>query len=193
MSDSTIDGTGSGYLAKVDDTNRLFTRAVASTPEYEAVTAADHYLISSGFITLTDDAKSSVIRLQNDEEQDLFIDRIILTSEDSVGGTHDHYLFSGTKNATGISGGTGVAANVVNNNFGSTKLLANSSERGQQDATTTGGSIIFAAYFNDGATEFINQRLLLQTGNSITFEITPSVNNTSFDVAVGINCHLVKP
>ena len=187
------DGVGTGFLARVDDTNRLFTRAVSESPAHEAVVAEDHYLISSGFVNLTSDDKSSVIYFKNDETKDLFIDRIILTSEDSTGGTHNHFLFSGTKNPTGMSGGSGLDIVVINSNFGTTNLLSNTSEIGQQLATTTGGSGIFAAYFADGETHFIEQRLLLQTGNSIAFEITPSINNTSFDVAVGINCHLVKP
>lgn len=187
------DGAGTGYLARVDDTNRLFTRAVAESPAHEAVLSGDHYLFSSGVVNLTSTSKSSVIYFQNNETQDLFIDRIILTSDHSVDGVHDHCIFSGTKNPTGMTGGIGSEVVLVNANFGTTNLLSNTSERGQEAATTDGGSPIFSAYFPNGDTTFIEQRLLLQTGNSIAFEITPPIGNTSFDVAVGVNCHLVKP
>jgi len=193
MSEPIKDGTGFGFLAKVDDTQRLFTRAVAESPAHEAVVTADHYLMGSGYVNLTDGAKSAVIYLKNDESQDLFIDRIILTSEASTGGTHSHFLFSGTRNPTGMGSGTSTSANMVNSNFGSTNVLDSTSEIGQQGATSTSGAPIFAAYFAESSTHFIEQRFLLQTGNSIAFEVTPSVNNTSFDIAVGINCHLVKP
>ena len=52
MSESIKDGVGTGSRAKVDDTNRLWTRAVAESPAHEAVLLEDHYLVTSGIVNL---------------------------------------------------------------------------------------------------------------------------------------------
>jgi hypothetical protein len=193
MSEQLKDGTGTNIRAKVDDTNRLFTRAVSEQPSHEAVIEADHYIVTSTPITLTNDSKSSVIYFKNNEAKDLFIDRLLVTSKDSTGGTEDYFFFSGTRNPTGIASGTGTSATQVNSNFGSTNVLSSTSEVGQQGASTTGGDPIYGAYLKDATLHLIETRLLLQTGNSVAFEITPPAGNTSFLVTVAINCHLVKP
>lgn len=181
-----------GDVAKVDTTHRLWTRAVAESPAHEAVLLEDHYLITSGIVNLGTANTTSIIYLQNDEVSDLFIDRIIVTCQNSTDGTESFYLLSGTKNPTGMTNGTGVSANLRNSNFGSTKVLAETSEIGQDTASTDGGTGIFIGSFRVERTDFIDQRMLLQKGNSIAFEITPPPGNTSVNVAIGINCHLVK-
>jgi len=186
------DGTGSGNQAKVDETNRIWTRAIAESPMHEAVLLEDHYLVTSGIVTLGTANKTSIIYLQNDETSDLFIDRIIVTSQKSTNGSEGYFLLSGTKNPTGMTNGTGSSANIRNSNFGSIKTLASTSDIGQDTASTDGGSGIFIGSFAVERTEFMEQRMLLQKGSSIAFEITPPPGSTSMNVAIGINCHLVK-
>lgn len=192
MAESIKDGTGDNKLAKVDDTNRLWTRAIAESPAHEATVLADHYFLSGGRHTLTDATKSAMIYIQTDELNDLFIDRIIVSSSDSTGSSIDNYVLSGIRNPTGMSSGTGNAIGIINTNFGSTKTLDITSEQGQQGASTTGGDTIFLGNFKEGDTHFISQRLLLQKGNSIMFEITPATGNTSQEFAIAVSCHLVK-
>ena len=192
MSEAIKDGTGAGYIAKVDETKRLWTRAIAETPAHEAVLEGDHYFLSSGRHELTDGAKSSLIYVQTDESRDLFIDRIIVTSSDSTGSSIDNYILSGIRNPTGMVDGTGSDVGIINTNFGSIKTLDITSEQGQQGASTTGGSTIFLGNFKEGDTHFIPQRLLLEKGNSIMFEITPATGNTSQYFAIALSCHLVR-
>ena len=187
------DGTGTGQLVKVDDTNRMFVRAVSESPAHEAVLSDDHYIVSSTIITLGTANKTSIIFLQNDESKDLFIDKIIVTAGASTDGTEDFFMLSGTRNPTGMANGSGNSAIVTNSNFGTTNLLSETSEYGQDTATTTGGAVIFAANFEIKRTAFIEQRLLLETGNTVAFEITAPPSNTNLQVAIGLNCHLVKP
>jgi hypothetical protein len=193
MAESIKDGGGTGVLAIVDDTQRLFTRAVSETPAHEAVVTEDHYIVSSGPVVLTTSNLSSVFYFKNDEDQDLFIDRLLVTSKDSTDGTEDYFFFSGTRNPTGMGSGSGTSLVQVNSNFGSTNLLDSTSEIGQEAATTTGGDTIYGANLKDARLHLIETRLLLQTGNSVAFEITPPAGNSSFTVTIAMNCHLVKP
>ena len=58
MSEIILDGTGFGYTAKVDNTNRLDVRSVTEPAIVEAAENGDAYFITSGSITLTNTANS---------------------------------------------------------------------------------------------------------------------------------------
>lgn len=186
------DGTGTGNRAKVDSSARLWTRAVAETPDHEAVVNGDHYILTSTPITLTNANKSSLIYYSHNEIPDLFIDRLIITSTEATDGTVNYFNFSGTRNPTGMADGTGTEITQVNSNFGSVKTLNSTTEKGQTDASTAGGDPILSVTLDEAKFYTINTRLELTKGNAVAFEITPPAGNTSFQVTIAFNCHLVK-
>lgn len=187
-----LDATGKGYGSKVDVTNRLSTRAVTEEGWVEAVIEGDHYALTSGVVTLTAATASAMMWIQNDGDAALLVDRIILNTDDSTGGTLDQFIFNIVKNATAMASGSGNPITQVNTNWGSNKTLTLSSEIGQEAATLTGGTVV-AGWRIENPTRHrvMNVRFYIPKGTSVGFLITPPASNTSMAAVVAINAHKV--
>ena len=66
------DGSGSGDVAKVDNTNRLRTRSVSDNSVEEAFKDGRAFIFSSLPVTLTTDCVSYIMYLQNCDTRDIF-------------------------------------------------------------------------------------------------------------------------
>lgn len=190
---SITDGTGTGQEAKVDETNRLEVRAVTEDGAVEALAEGGHFAITSGEITLTSANSSAMMWFKNNEKYPMIIDRIILNSVDSTGGTEPKFKVIMYKNPTGMTGGTSVDVTQVNTNFGSNEVIDLLSEKGQEAATIDGGGIIGGWQIeNPTYMKVINTRLLLPKGASIGWAIVPPASNTSLPVTLAVNAHIAK-
>lgn len=192
MSNVTIkDGTGQCFSAKVDDTNRILSRAVAIKQLDEEAKKGNAYTLSSLFLTLTTSNESAVLWIKNNESNDIEIDEFIFNAEAAVGASANAYEIEICRNPTVMVGGSGVDVSQSNNNFGSSKTLDITSEVGQEGATLTGGTTheVIAAKTEDD--EKITSNIILPKSSSIGVKITPPSDTTSLKVAVDIITHIV--
>lgn len=76
MPEQIRDGIGKGYLAKVNSNNQLVTRS--TTVEQRVHSALDfrYFEANTGAITLTDANEKGIIKITNNETDDLVLDRI---------------------------------------------------------------------------------------------------------------------
>lgn len=194
MPDMLRDGTGDGFLQKVDANNRAATRSV-NTPENEQATKiGDSYNINTGLIDLTSAAETPIIYLKNNESVALHIKAIVFAAWTSTGG-------SGTDGVPKIvivrnpnAGTTVDNANAVdinsNRNFGSSKTLTVDAYKGATGETLTGGTDDIIVQAGTSGQIFIAIDEVLPKGSSIGVKYTPQGSNTSQKVYAAIICHL---
>ena len=187
------DGTGNGHEAAVDDTNRLLTRCVTESGDIEATELGDHYALTSGAITLTSTSASAMLFFKNNENYPLYVDRVIINTDDSTGGTVDQFILTITYNPEGLSSGSGDSITQVNTNLGSNNTLDLTSEKGLEGASVTGGSVAGAWRIeNPTRMRVIPIRWWMPKGSSVAISYTPPAGNTSMVAVCALNAHLVK-
>lgn len=184
------DGTGSSVGVEVDDTNKLMARAIARTEVTEASSNGDSYIVTSGFVTLTNTSKSAILYYKNEEDRDVIITRFIGNARSSTGASVSHVLADIVSNPSGMVGGTTVTAPANNLNLGSSRTLLRSAEVGLQGATLTGGAPFsgFVLPLQNFSVE--SSSIIMPKGSSIGVTVTPPAGNTSFSFAIGLNVHL---
>lgn len=191
MAESIKDGTGQGYQAKVDATNRIRTRGVVEQAIVESVRDGNAYAIPSGVVVLTSATASAVMHLTNNEKEDIVLTRIICSPIRSVGGTEDFVILASRINGTGLSGGSGNPIPSVNINFGSSNSLDIESEVGAEGAIVTGSPVNGPTFLAEiGRTFETEIYVRIPSGKSISFLITPPPSNTQLLVVVALNGYL---
>lgn len=190
MSNNIKDGTGKGYLAKVDGTNKVQTRSVTEPGNLEACVAGEAYVITSGTITLTSASESAVLYYQNDEDVDIILTRYNIGIKSTTSGTDTFATMTVyASNVTSMSDGSGNAALIVNSNIGSSKtLVTTNSERGIEGASINGTAGLNLFVPIERST-FITLNVVIPKGSAMGFSITPPTANTSIDVSLGLNVH----
>jgi hypothetical protein len=189
MGQQIEDGSGAGYRAKVDSTNKLNTRAVIEDSSIEAAINGEQFFVTSGGINLTSASASAVLYYKNEESYPLLMDRIVFGAGVSTGGTTNSCTIAIKVNADGLSSSAGTLT-AVNSNFGSAKTLTvTNSEKGAEAATVTNGTTGPTFFFPDKLTSVFESRVILEPGNSVAISVTPPASNTSLLVAATINVH----
>lgn len=189
------DGTGKGYLAKVDSDNRLYTKAITSTEQEHESSNGLAYNINTGIITLTNATKTPVLYLKNNEEFDLVIDTVLYMTGASTGGS-GNVLVEIVRNPTAgtiVSGASDVEMN-VNRNFGSTRSLSVNAYKGATGNTLTDG-VKFIESILSTATQRVAVSVgavIIPKGSSIAIQITPPTGNTSMATEWAISCYLTE-
>jgi len=187
------DGTGKGYLAKVDSDNRLYTKSVVSTEQEHESSNGLAYNINTGIITLTNATKTPVLYLKNNEEFDLIIDTVLYMTGASTGGS-GNVLVEIVRNPTAgtiVSGASDVEMN-VNRNFGSTRSLSANAYKGATGNTLTDG-VKFIESILSTATQRVAVSVgavIIPKGSSMAIQITPPTGNTSMATEWAISCYL---
>ena len=87
------DGSGRGFEAAVDETNRLLVESVAQSIREEAVLDSTSFELG-GLVTLTGTAETAVLFVENDQDKTLVLDRFEFSSPESTGGTSDVMLLT---------------------------------------------------------------------------------------------------
>ncbi len=119
MPDTIKDGTGSGYLSKVDSENRLHTDAVTRTELQLSANFGRTWNVGTGNLTLTEATASAVMYIKNTGSKNLVIDLYVILAKASTGGSGD-LIVEILRNPTGgtiLSTPTSVTP--TNMNFGS--------------------------------------------------------------------------
>jgi hypothetical protein len=190
MSNVIKDGTGQAHNAKVDSTNRLLVEAVTESEQLEAAAKGNSYQIGSGNINLTSANASAVLYFKNNEDMDVILTAVNITSTKQTGATGGVFLATVYKNATGLSAGTDL--NAVNSNFGSNQLLDSTITGGQEAATVIGGIAIGGFYIQEA--EFFNTEIawVIPKGSSVSLTITPAASNTSLNITTTLEGHIAR-
>ena len=182
------DGSGSGFSAQVDSTNKLEVRSTTQAANVEASINGDGYFVTSGAINLTSASASAMLWFQNADEFDYLIDRLIFGAGVSTGGTTNMCVVAAKINATGIGSGSGNPLTAINTNFGSkNQPTLTSSEIGAEAATITGGTPGPTFFFPDKITSTIDTRIILPKGTALAFTVTPPASNSGMLAAVTLN------
>ena len=191
--ETIIDGTGRGFLAKVDNTNKLQTRSSNVTSLEEASINGDAYSVSTGQITLTSDSSSAVYFFKNQEDVDVVLTRSIYGAGTSTGGANQVYTIQSHINATGIGSGTGNDMNQQNLRFGSGRVMTLSdSEIGAEGATITGGTALPTFQLATGVSSFITTFIVIPKDVTLSVTVEPPSGNTSMTIEVILNLHLLR-
>ena len=182
------DGTGKGYELGIDSTNRALTRATTESQQLEGAKLGKSYQIGSGHATLTSANDSALIYIKNNEDDDLVINALSLSSGAMTGATPTNYLVTIYANSTGLS--TSTPGGGVNNNFGSNRSLATSITIGAEAATVTGGNIVGQFYVQSNSFFTKSAAWVFPKGATLAVSIQPATGNTSFSVGVIFEAYL---
>lgn len=182
------DGTGSGNMAKINSNNRLETQSVTETGQINSALIGEAFNVGSGFITLTSANESAVLYYKNNEDRDVVVTAVNVTSSAQTGSSANVFLTKVYRGATGISAGT--ASTGLNNNYGSARELDAVITQGQEAATVTNGTATGAFFIPTGT--FFNTELswVIPKGKSMVLSVTPGASNTSVSMTVTFELHI---
>lgn len=188
------DGTGRGYLGKVDSKNRLHVRSIATQSEENASGDGLAYNVNTGIITLTNaSTKNAVMYIKNNEDYNLVIIQLIYQTGASASGS-GNILVDVIRNPTAgtiISGATAVEMS-SNRNFGSSRVLAATAYKGATGLTITDGSKFFETILATATQRVavVAGAIVIPKGGSLGINITTPAGNTSMAVEFVIACYL---
>ena len=188
MPDTIRDGSGKGYLAKVDENLRLFTNSVTEPQSDEANEDGDAYNLNTGKITLTDAVDTPVMYFKNNEDRDYIIESIAIGLGPTTGGSGGIPEVTFIRNPTTgtiIDNTTNVDIN-SNRNYGSNKTLTADVYKGATGNTMTDGVDHIFVYAKADARSFITIGEVLPKGTSFGIKIKPQASNTSMTVYTAI-------
>lgn len=185
-----LDGTGSGKRAKVDNTNRLHTESVTQTSQLEAARAGDSYQVGTGIINLTTSGESAILYFKNNEDRDVEISAVNITSTAMTGSSSNVMLAKLYTDPTGITSGTSISG--LNNNFGSNKTLTADITAGAEGLSFSGGSVDGAFYIPVDTFFTASTAWIVPKGVTLGVSLTPASGNTSVNVSITFEAHLQR-
>jgi len=176
------DGTGTKVKAEVSADNKLEVSSVGRTEQQSQSLAGKAFQIGSGIVNLTSASESAVLYLKNNENSDLLLTAINVTSTKQTGSSAGVFTAYVYKGPTGLSAST--SKNAVNNNFGSAITLDATIAAGQEGASVTNGTAIGAFYIQEA--EFFNTDIswVVPKGTSIAISIIPGASNTNLNITI---------
>lgn len=192
MSEFIKDGTGKGYLLKIDANNRIQAFSTSRTEDQAATEAERSYNINTGIINLTNDSETPVLYFKNNENSAYHITAIAVGFGATTGGSGDPNIIKGIRNpddGTIISTATDVDIN-SNRNFGSANTLEASVYKGATGLTLTGGNEHIIFYQGSSGRLFASVDEIVPKGSSFGITITPQSGNTSLNIYVALISHL---
>ena len=187
MSEQIKDGSGAGFLAKVDGDLRLHTDSVIDTQEFAANGKGNAYNINTGVVSLTSADETSMIYFNNGEDKDFVIVAVVIGIWGSANGDGLDMLATFIRNPTTgdiITNTNDVAIN-SNRNYGSSNTLSNSvAYVGATGETKTNGDDHILVRVTEESRSFIAINERLPKGTSFGVNITPPTSND------GMNCYV---
>lgn len=183
MPDKIQDGSGRGYLAKVDADQRLLVEATSTPDDKRATEEGNSYNVNTGIITLTNATDTPIMYFKNTGEPDVHITAIAFGVGPSTGGSGGIPKITIIRNPTAgtITSGSDVDIN-SNRNYGSSNTLDATAKKGATGLTMTDGTdhIIFFQTSNGRLFAAIDE--VLTKNDSIGVKFDPQASNTSQDV-----------
>ncbi len=182
------DGTGQGWTAKVDDTNRLQIRGIVEEGRVEGAANGDTFIIGSPFLTQTGDSENGLLYFQFDEDMSFYATTFSSQGRFTTGGTFQNYLIQAYRDIPPSAlTGTWVDTVPLNLNIGSSKTLAGTFKWGSPTgATGFSGNPIVQLGFPINQFNQVNTSLVFPKGSSLLLTVTPPSSNTLMPVNFNI-------
>lgn len=184
------DGWGTGQEARVDGEGRLLVEAVTETEQLEAAVKGESFQVGSGAVTLTSANESALLYFKNNEDRDVIVTAVNITSTKQTGSSAGVFLAKLYTEGTGLSAGSSQTA--LNSNFGSSKTLTADITAGQEAATITNGTASGAFYISEGIFFNTETAWVLPKGTTVAVSITPGASNTSVTVTCTLEVHIAR-
>lgn len=183
------DGSGKGFTAKVDETNRLFTRSVTEDGQLEGAVNGDTYAIGTPYLTQTSATENGLLYFNNNESISLYATSFSSQARFTTGGTFSNYLINlYTGVAASSLTGTWVDFTPLNLNFGSSNALAGTFKYGSPaGATGFSGTPKFQLAFPINQYNQIFGTFIFPKGVGILLTVTPPTSNTSMPVQFSVS------
>lgn len=164
------DGTGKGYLAKVDSRNRVRTRGVTESEFDLATQAGEAFNVNTLLQTIS--GNTALFRFKNNESRSIVLVGWFIGT-DGITTTSDNPLVAVYGGVTGFSGAE-TAVPVVNRNLGSARTFNVESFRpSTYPQTLVGAAAAPVLYQTQGASAraFGNVFITVPAGGSVGIEI----------------------
>lgn len=181
MAEQIKDGTGSGYLAKVNSNNRLEVLAVSRSRIADIATdEADSFIIASGFISLTTTASyNGLLYIKNNSStKSIIIGTVRVCGNGSSGSVLVKYIRNPTA-GTLISDGN--LAQQYSGNLGEDKVFDGLAYSASGDGKTVTDGNDFTQYINvlpGHSIQFYDGAIVIPNGKSIAIVVKPSIATT---------------
>ena len=187
MAEQIKDGSGTGYLAKVDTDNRLFTRSVTQSEEFFANENGNAYNLNTGIVDLTDANETTIFYMKNNEEKDFIITAVVVGVWASDGDGLDMNATFVRNPTTGdiITNASNVAIN-SNRNYGSSNTLTADVYVGASGETVVNGNDHILVRITEESRNVITINERLPKGTSFAVNILPPTSNTSMNTYVAV-------
>jgi hypothetical protein len=188
------DGTGTGQTAGVNGFNRLLVDANTQAAITTSTALGTCFKLGTGNITLTSATVSAVFYLKNNEDLAMIVSEILLSANQSTGGTSGIGTWIINRNPTGgtiISTATPLSIR-QNFNFGSTRPLVADAFKGVEGATITGGN----DFTSQSGFQVPNRvvapfsSVIIPRGATLAVTFTPPTSNTSIVISVEMSAFL---
>ena len=185
------DGTGTRNTAKVDNTNKLHTRAVSDNGAVESLKEGKAFILSTGVVNLTSDCLSFLIYLKNCDTRPIFVYEILSSTGASTCGNGDRihrFAFCPT-GGTLITCGACIA--VSNLNLGSA-ICARcvTAHKGEEGSTIAGFAT--TSLFPEAARQTLTDVAVVPKGGSFAIGVTPPAGNLSMNAYFAIKFYFIE-
>lgn len=190
MSNFIQDGTGKGYLVKVDSENRIIARSVIQSEFDNSTSTSNAFNINTEFLTITNATETPILYIKNNEDHDLIVEAWFIGTDVAVGSATRQSIMRVHSNPTGgtiISSGSNLSA--INRSIGSSEEL-NAIIKLGGDAftlTTSGLPVLYQTQANV-ARNFGIVHLAVKKGSSLAVTIQ-TYGLTSIDVYTGFQVY----
>lgn len=168
------DGTGKGYLLKVDDENRMFVRAVSDATIVHESGQGNAWNINTQNISVAAAGESALLYFKNNSNLDAVVASVFIGIGTAGGTPTDNALVRCYLNPTGgtlLSGGTAVT--VVNRRVGEGRSFNYTVLSGASGSTITGQSATPILYQTQTASSRVagDVAITVPKGQSLAFTI----------------------
>lgn len=185
MATTIQDGTGKGFQAKVDGTNRIEVRAVVEDSTLEGAIDGETFIVGTPFLTQTGSSANGLLYFNPNENVSLFAKSFSSQARYASGATFDNYLINVyTDVSESLLTGTWVDFTPFNANIGSSNELSGTFKYG----SPTGAGVFvgltpsFQLAFPVNVYNQIFTNLIFPKGVGILLVITPPTGNVSMPI-----------
>lgn len=194
------DGKGKGFLAQVDERNRLKISGITESESVFAAKLGDAYNINTGYITIGGGVgaiDSSLLYIKNNEDKDFVITALAIgvapgNAAFTAGEPFFLTLVRNPENGDIVTDETPVDMN-ENRNFGSSNALVADVYKGKSGGTITGGDDIAILQLVNNGRSFFTIDFFLRKGSSIAVKLTSDISSGSCQIYCAAIGYLLDP
>lgn len=194
MATTIQDGTGLGYSAKVDSSNRLEVRAVTEEGRVAGAADGETFIIGTPFLTQVSATENGLLYFQIDEDEDHYATTFSSQARFATSASFDNFLiqvYEGIQPSALT--GTWVNTTPFNANLGSSNTLAGTFKYGSPaGATGFSGTPSFQLAFPVNSYNQILTSLVFPKGTAVLLTVTAPTGTTAMPVNFSITVSKLK-